>query len=674
MLLKKIVLENYGLYSGKVEFDLVPRVRYRKERPIILFGGNNGTGKTTLLEAIKLALYGKGVLGNRVSQSEYEAYLRSQIHRGGEALLPPTYARLAIEFDHILMGECSTYCVERSWELKQGKGVKEFLKILNNGEITEDVTHGFWRGFIEEIIPERLSQLFFFDGEKIKSIAEDKGGSLVLADSIKTLLGLDIVERLKTDLSIYTSREAKKVNTTGDKNAWHKTEEKIIQVKHEIKLKLDELAHIRATIDGILAEIRKRENRLYREGHTFAAQRDNLKSEKFHLNALIEKLESQIRVECEKTYPFVLCPSIVELLRNQMQKENKLKRWSVVRDELEDLREEILSTLTAAETKLGKSTTEKVTHLIRTAVQSRVDNATQLKDGREIHGFSESDSQQILKWADDAGKRSLAQVRKIGRNLDSALNKLRKITKGLAKSPDEAQVKPIFDELSLLNQRLGKFQLKDKQLQTKIRKKEFDLNSLQRDLKKHIDRQIAMDTTKGRLSLVNNIQKALDTYLKELTDKKISQLRITVAEGFNILSRKGNIIKKVDIDPETFNVTLYDYADKPISKEKLSSGEKQLYAVAMLWGLAKTSGRPLPVIIDTPLGRLDSDHRHNLINNYFPHASHQVILLSTDTEMDQKLYKKLSPNISHCYHLKYDQESRSTKPTEDYFWKRSTYA
>jgi len=114
MLLNKIVLENYGLYSGKVEFDLVPRVRYRKERPIILFGGNNGTGKTTLLEAIKLVLYGKGVLGNRVSQSEYETYLRSQIHRGGGTLLPLTYARFAIEFDHVVMGECSTYYVERS--------------------------------------------------------------------------------------------------------------------------------------------------------------------------------------------------------------------------------------------------------------------------------------------------------------------------------------------------------------------------------------------------------------------------------------------------------------------------------------------------------------------------------------------------------------------------------
>ena len=327
-----------------------------------------------------------------------------------------------------------------------------------------------------------------------------------------------------------------------------------------------------------------------------------------------------------------------------------------------------------AETKLGKTTTKRVTNLIRSAVQSRVDNATQLKDSREIHGFSEFDSQQILDWTDDAEKRSFTQVSKAGRALDSAQNKLREITRELVKSPDEEQVKPIFTELSLLNQRLGEFQLKDKQLQKAIRKKEFELNSLQRDLKKHIDRQIATGTTKGRLTLVNNIQKALDTYLENLTDKKIGQLRITVAEGFNILSHKGNVIKKVDIDPETFDVTLYDYADKPISKEKLSSGEKQLYAVAMLWGLAKTSGRPLPVIIDTPLGRLDSDHRHNIINNYFPHASHQVILLSTDTEVDQKLYKKLSPNISHSYHLKYDQESRSTKPTEDYFWKRPTYA
>jgi DNA sulfur modification protein DndD len=671
MLLRKIFLENYGLYSGKIEFDLVPRIKYRKERPIILLGGKNGSGKTTLLDAIRLVLYGRAVLGNRVTQREYESFLRKKIYRGKASILPQTHARVAIEFDHAVIGERSTYFVERSWTLKGKDGVNEFLKILNNGKIIEDVTPDFWRGFIEEIIPERLSQFFFFDGEKIKNIAEDKSGNRVLADSIKTLLGLDIVERLKADLSIYTAREAKKTTGWEGKKAWEKAEEKIAIVKQEISLKLDELANVRTTIDGILADIRKRENRLHREGHVFAIKHDKLKSEKSRLGDRITELEGQIRTECEKTFPFSLCPSIVKLLRTQMQKENELRRWMVVQDELKDLLDEILTNIASTATKLGKRPVEKITHLVRTTITSRTNNNSQLKGVREIHCFSEYDSRKILSWANNAEKRSLHRVRKAVSELDSSIAKLRKITRELTKIPDEDQVKPLFEELSFLNQRLGEFQHKSKQLQDQIKKREFNLKSLQRDLKRHIDRQMDRGLMERRLSLVKNIQAALDTYLTKLTDKKISQLRLTVAEGFNILSRKVDIIKNIDINPETFAVTLYDQAGKAIPKEDLSSGEKQLYAVAMLWGLAKTSGLPLPVIIDTPLGRLDSDHRHNLINNYFPHASHQVILLSTDTEVDQKLFRELNPNISHCYHLIYGQESGNTKVKEEYFWKES---
>jgi DNA sulfur modification protein DndD len=91
----------------------------------------------------------------------------------------------------------------------------------------------------------------------------------------------------------------------------------------------------------------------------------------------------------------------------------------------------------------------------------------------------------------------------------------------------------------------------------------------------------------------------------------------------------------------------------------------------MLWGLAKTSGRPLPVIIDTPLGRLDSDHRRKLIHDYLPFASHQVIVLSTDTEVDQALFEELRPDISHAYHLVFGSEDRRTEVSTGYFWKSS---
>ena len=98
-----------------------------------------------------------------------------------------------------------------------------------------------------------------------------------------------------------------------------------------------------------------------------------------------------------------------------------------------------------------------------------------------------------------------------------------------------------------------------------------------------------------------------------------------------------------------------------------SAGEKQIYAIALLWALARTSARPLPMIIDTPLARLDADHRTNLIRSYFPHASHQVVLLSTDKELDHRLATAIRSSVSHSYRLDYDVSRRRTVVTPGYF-------
>ena len=106
---------------------------------------------------------------------------------------------------------------------------------------------------------------------------------------------------------------------------------------------------------------------------------------------------------------------------------------------------------------------------------------------------------------------------------------------------------------------------------------------------------------------------------------------------------------------------------KEISKQSLSAGEKQIYAIAMLWALAKTSGRNLPMIIDTPLGRLDREHRDNLMKYYFPHVSHQVIILSTDTEIDEQYVHQLKNNISEVYLLDYNESKGFTEVKTQYF-------
>jgi transcriptional regulator with XRE-family HTH domain len=128
-------------------------------------------------------------------------------------------------------------------------------------------------------------------------------------------------------------------------------------------------------------------------------------------------------------------------------------------------------------------------------------------------------------------------------------------------------------------------------------------------------------------------------------------------------------LRTIRIDAKTFSISLCDRQNRPLQKAQLSAGEKQIYAVSMLWALAKTSGRPLPIVIDTPLARLDSDHRRLLIEHYFPTASHQVIILSTDTEVDQLYFDQLRPAIARVYHLDYDQGAGSTAIKQGYFWR-----
>ena len=170
-----------------------------------------------------------------------------------------------------------------------------------------------------------------------------------------------------------------------------------------------------------------------------------------------------------------------------------------------------------------------------------------------------------------------------------------------------------------------------------------------------------------RAALAVRTAQALAVYEARLLEHKLGQLEEEFVRRFNLLVRKGDLISGVRIDRVTFAATLIDRAGREVPKAALSAGEKQIYAIAMLWALARTSGRPLPMIIDTPLARLDSEHRDNLIRRYFPNASHQVILLSTDTEVDDRLMSALGRNVSHAYRLDYDPELGRTVATEGYF-------
>jgi DNA sulfur modification protein DndD len=165
-----------------------------------------------------------------------------------------------------------------------------------------------------------------------------------------------------------------------------------------------------------------------------------------------------------------------------------------------------------------------------------------------------------------------------------------------------------------------------------------------------------------------DVDLVLDDFAQRLTGQRVAQLAEAFVRNFNRLCRKDQLIQGAKINPRDFSLSLVGDGQGAIVRGELSAGENQIYAIAMLWALRQVSGRPLPLLIDAPLGRLDRDHRQNLVDFYFPRVSHQVILLSTDTEVDAEFFAAMSPQVARAYHLVYDEGRRATVASEGYFW------
>ena len=202
--------------------------------------------------------------------------------------------------------------------------------------------------------------------------------------------------------------------------------------------------------------------------------------------------------------------------------------------------------------------------------------------------------------------------------------------------------------------------------------KEINLaeQELKRTLRQCSEQAIDRVNDEHIINSVARVQETLKLFREKLTLKKLNKLENEVTECFRYLLHKSDLVHRVAIETETYRLSLYDPQGMLLPKQRLSAGEKQLLAIAFLWGLARVSGKNLPVAIDTPLGRLDSSHRTNLIERYFPSASHQVILLSTDTEIGKEEIDILRNQdaIAREYLIKYDPQKHQTTVTQGYFW------
>lgn len=664
MIIENLVLTDFRVFSGRHVFDLSPRTKYNKKRPIILYGGLNGAGKTTTLTAVRLALYGKQSLGYSTSKKEYEAFLVKSIHKSKDTLLQASSAQVELTFSYAHMGIVNCYTVERGWMTK-GHKVIEKLKIYKDGRELSELNNEQCQGFLNEIIPIGVSDLFFFDGEKIKDLAIDRDGA-ALGASIKKLLGLDIINTLQEDLSIFLRNENKKYSTVDARKEIDRLENELsgLEIKAEQELnKYEGALAAKSEVDILLGRL---QNDLSSSGGAWAATREVEIENQVALVTEKEQIEMQLQEVISGSYPISIASSAAKETLKQLYKEHESKKSK----NTADLVERHLDSINKKFSKfLSKSDLEKAVNTI-TAEFNKV--TAQKNKVRVIHDISDTALKTVDAVINEALNSQNAKVKDLSKKLTLINKKIDDAGKNIARAPEQDAIKPIMDEINRAQEKRAALLAKQA---TYIDKHKLYLRGAM-DVVRRLDAISERVNNEGEnnraAQYAINAQLLLKDFIKEMSKRKVFDLEHEFVNSFHRLSRKEDISISAQIDPETYAVKLVGDNGNEIDKDDLSAGEKQIYAISVLEALARTSGRHLPIIIDTPLARLDSNHRSKLINNYFPNASHQVIILSTDTEVDESFYEDLSTSISHAYKLDYSHVTGGTVADEGYFWKSHT--
>jgi len=255
MILEKLFLNNFGVYRGEHAIELTPK---SKKAPIILVGGLNGGGKTTILDAIQLVLFGKLAKCSTRGSMSYEEFLRKSITRGEDA---KDGAHIQLNFSYYFDGKRVEYLLVRSW--KEGrKRINENFEVYRDGVEDEGLTEN-WLDQVDQFLPMGLAELFFFDGEKIARLAKSDNAAEMLSTAINTLLGIDLVDRLEKDLATYE----KDIRDSGKADS----------------------------DDGIVAALEKENETLTTQAHQLAQKRGQLQVELERLNSKLEKKEQEFR-------------------------------------------------------------------------------------------------------------------------------------------------------------------------------------------------------------------------------------------------------------------------------------------------------------------------------------------------------------------------------------------
>jgi DNA sulfur modification protein DndD len=662
MIFTELTIENFGVYAGQHTIDLRPKSN-DSICPIILLGGMNGGGKTTLMDAIRLALYGQRARCSTRGNLGYSEFLTQSVNSQATSA---DITQIQLSFEQIFEGHWQQFKIIRAWQKNPQDG-RDSLSIAREDSFDSNLEKD-WDEYIENILPLGISNLFLFDGEQVKELAELDIPPASVVEAINNLLGLELAEKLAIDLEVLVNRKRKEIANKAQLLTIEELEEKLVAKKVAKEKAKQQLKELQQKLEQARKKCDRARHKFNQEGGKIAAERESIETKLEDLNSQIETKRQELINLADSSLPLKLITPLLSAAIAQGQQEIKSQQFQQAQEVIAARDQKLLDYLDTIT--LSASSIDKIKFFIAQENQTIADSI----QPDSILNLTPKQLQELITVTNERlplqnkqAQANITQVNQLENQINQTESKL-----AIAASPEDYQklIDAVEKTQTVVTKAKAAYNLAHEQAQNLDKEIERIQQELNRKLKNYSEEAIDKINDEHIIASATKVQQNLKLFKEKLTLKKLNKLETEVKDCFLYLLHKSNLINRVTIDSDRFRLELYDHQGQLFPKQRLSAGEKQLLAIAFLWGLARVSGRSLPIAIDTPLGRLDSSHRHNLVERYFPTASHQVILLSTDTEIGEQEVKMLRGQeaIAHEYLLKYNPQQRQTTIEPGYFW------
>jgi DNA sulfur modification protein DndD len=653
-----LTVDNFGVFRGEHSFDLAPRFADGMEN-VVVFSGHNGAGKTSLFTAIQLALHGPLAIGERVSRDEYSEFLFHRLHRyfaDGNTMVS-TSGGVRLTFEYARSGELLRLDVGRRWTRRSSRIEEQLSLSIDGRAVAEDDV----QASMNDLLAPSFLPLMFFDAEQLASLSDAREYERLLQRNMMRLLGLDLAERLDSDLGQYLARE--------DSSA------EAADVERDLQHVRDQVAKLTASLDEARARAHDAEETLVRlrgdllaterelaaEGGAFAQRRETNLATEVRLRDDIGALEKRLADMAGELLPFTLAGPLTQQLSQRLAAEAAARDGAVGRRHILGWAEALRADLAADA--FWKSL--RASAAARKAVLAQVDDHLERVGNRAesdvfLHNVSEAERFQIDSWIQEVLTTLPNVVAEIGRQLHALHLEKRRVEGELASAPSDRALQPIADRIATLRVEIATRERTHAAVIAEVGALEFRRAEQQRFCDKLLHDSDSLKREDARVDLARRSRLAIRAFNSTMLREATARFATAFVDYFNLLCRKEELLAHVVIDPETFRLHFEAAAGHLLRLPNFSAGERQLVALAAFWAFRTVARRPMPLAIDTPLGRLDEVHREAVLNDYLPIVADQVLLFATDAELAAADNGEFRNLIARIYHLQFDSAAQET--------------